>query len=119
FAWTIADNMRFRELRVSPDWEFAGLEHFEDLQAQQGGAIILTAHMGNYDLGAHLFAETSGRRIVMVRAPETDAQTRECEESHAARTTAEELKIDFSTRSSELAFDLLHALQRGEIIAIQ
>jgi len=119
FAWTIADNMRFRELRVSPDWEFAGLEHFEDLQAQQGGAIILTAHMGNYDLGAHLFAETSGRRIVMVRAPETDAQTREFEESHAARTTAEELKIDFSTRSSELAFDLLQALQRGEIIAIQ
>lgn len=118
FAWTIADNMRFRELRVSPDWEFVGREHFEKLQAQQGGAIILTAHMGNYDLGAHMFAETSDRNIVMIRAPETDSQTRAFEESHAARTAAE-LKIDFSTRSSDLALDLLHALQRGEIIAIQ
>ena len=118
WAWTITDNMRFRELRVSPDWEFAGLEHFEQLQAQQSGAIILTAHMGNYDLGAHLFAENSERSIVMVRAPETDAQTREFEESHAARTAAG-LKIHFSTRSSDLALDLLHALQRGEIIAIQ
>jgi predicted LPLAT superfamily acyltransferase len=118
FAWTITDNMRFRELRVSPDWEFVGREHFEQLQSHQGGAIILTAHMGNYDLGAHLFAERSGRQIVMIRAPETDAQTREFEESHAART-ASELKIDFSTRSSDLALDLLHALQRGEIIAIQ
>ena len=118
FAWTITDNMRFRELRVSPDWEFEGREYFEQLQSQQGGAIILTAHMGNYDLGAHVFAERSGRQIVMIRAPEIDAQTRAFEESHAARTAAE-LKIDFSTRSTDLALDLLHALQRGEIIAIQ
>ncbi|HJQ40995.1 MAG TPA: lysophospholipid acyltransferase family protein [Thermoanaerobaculia bacterium] len=118
FAWTITDNMRFREQRLNPDWEFVGREYFDQLQSQQGGAIILTAHMGNYDLGAHVFAETSGRSIVMIRAPETDAQTRAFEESHAARTAAE-LKIDFSTRSSELAIDLLHALQRGEIIAIQ
>ena len=119
FACTIGDNMRFRELRVTPDWEFDGLEHFEDLQAQRGGAIILTAHMGNYDLGAHLFAEHSGRPIVMIRAPETDTQTREFEESHAARTTAKGLKIDFSTRASDLALDLLDALQRGEIVALQ
>jgi lauroyl/myristoyl acyltransferase len=119
FAWTIADAVRFKELRVGPDWEFVGLEHFEQLQSQPGGAIILTAHMGNYDLGAQLFAETSGRRIVMVRAPETDAQTRAFEEKQTARTTAEGLTIDFSTRASELAFDLLAALQRGEIIAIQ
>ena len=118
FAWTIADNMRFRELRVTPDWEFSGFEHFEQLQSHHGGAIILTAHMGNYDLGAHVFAETSGRSIVMIRAPETDEQTRAFEESHAARTAAG-VKIDFSTRSSDLALDLLHALQRGEIIAIQ
>lgn len=118
WAWTIADNMRFRELRVSPDWEFSGVEYFEQLQAEQGGAIILTAHMGNYDLGAHVFAENSGRRIVVIRAPEIDEKTRQFEESHAART-ATGLKIDFSTRSSDLALDLLHALQRGEIIAIQ
>lgn len=119
FAWTIADNVRFKELRVSPDWEFEGAEWFERLRAERGGAIILTAHMGNYDLGAHLFAETSDRQIVMVRAPETDAHTQQFEEEMNARTIAEGLKIDFSTRSTDLALDLLHALQRGEIIAIQ
>jgi len=118
FAWTITDNMRFRELRVSPDWEFIGREYYEQLQSQPGGAIILTAHMGSYDLGAHLFAEKSGRQIVMIRAPEIDSQTRAFEESHASRTAAD-LKIDFNTRASDLALDLLHALQRGEIVAIQ
>ena len=119
FAWTIADNVRFKELRVHPDWEFAGREHFERLQAEPGGAIVLTAHMGNYDLGAQLFAQNSDRKIVMVRAPETDPDTRRYEEELHERTAARDLKVDFSTRASELAIDLLHALGRGEIVAIQ
>ena len=35
-----------------------------------GGAILLTAHMGSYDLGAHFSRRHRRRRIVMVRAPE-------------------------------------------------
>lgn len=119
FAWTITDNVRFKEMRVGPDWEFVGMEHFQSLQAQEGGAIILTAHMGSYDLAAHLFAELSNRQIVMVRAPETDPQTHDFEEELHHRTASSALKIDFSTRASDLALDLLESLQRGEIIAIQ
>lgn len=119
FANVIADNVRFKELRVGPDWEFVGSEHFDDLQSREGGAIILTAHMGSYDLGAHLFAEISRRPLVMVRAPEVDPDTRRYEEELHKRTVPDALKIDFSTRANELALDLLHALQRGEIIAIQ
>lgn len=119
YAWTITDNARFRELRVAPDWEFAGLEHFQALQARSGGAIILTAHMGSYDLGAHLFAESSPRRIVMVRAPEVDPQTHRFEEHLRERTVGDALRVDFSSRAGELALDLLGAVQRGEIVAIQ
>ncbi|HEX7831349.1 MAG TPA: hypothetical protein VF787_16955 [Thermoanaerobaculia bacterium] len=119
FAWTIADHMRFQELRVAPDWEFKGVENFKALESNQGGAIILTAHMGNYDLGAHLFATISERKIVMVRAPETDARTREWVEQHHDRTSTDGLKIDFNTGAGELAIELLHSLQRGDIIAIQ
>jgi predicted LPLAT superfamily acyltransferase len=119
FANVIADNVRFKELRVGPDWEFTGSEHFEELQSRAGGAIILTAHMGSYDLGAQLFAEISRRPLVMVRAPEIDPETRRYEQELHLRTVTEALKIDFSTRASELAIDLLHALERGEIIAIQ
>jgi lauroyl/myristoyl acyltransferase len=86
FAWTIADNGRFAEERVIPDWEFVGAEHFEALQSHPGGAIILTAHMGSYDLGAQLFAETSARKIVMVRAPELDPETRAFEEASSRST---------------------------------
>ena len=118
FAWTITDNGRFLESRIVPDWEFAGLEHFHELTTGSGGAIIVTAHMGSYDLGAHLFSETSGRQIFMVRAPETDAQTHDFEEQQKGRGS-EGVRIDFNTRSSELAIELLHAVQEGHIVAIQ
>ena len=118
YAWTIADNARFKGTGVIPDWEFEGLENFRALEAHEGGAILLTAHMGNYDLGAQLFAEISKRRIVMVRAPETDPQTRSFEESSMGRPGST-LKVDFSTRASDLALDLLAAVRDGEIVAIQ
>ncbi|HJT18689.1 MAG TPA: hypothetical protein VJ853_14935 [Thermoanaerobaculia bacterium] len=114
FAWTIGDNVRFKELRTVPDWEFSGYQYFETMQAA-GGAILLTAHMGSYDLGAHLFAERSGHRIVMVRAPEIDPQTAKFEEEHRAR----ELQIAFNIKASDLAIDLLHAVRDGGIVAIQ
>jgi predicted LPLAT superfamily acyltransferase len=114
FAWSIDDTVRFRQERAVPDWEFAGLAHFEAMQ-RRGGAILLTAHMGSYDLGAQIFSETSQQRIVMVRAPETDPQTRAFEERHKP----ERLQVEFSTETSELALDLLQVVTGGGIVAIQ
>jgi Lauroyl/myristoyl acyltransferase len=114
YAWTIADNVRFKELRTIPDWEFTGWKYFQEMQAREG-AILLTAHMGSYDLGAQLFSETSARRIVMVRAPEGDPQTRAFEEGHAA----DGLRIEFNTRATDLAIDLLGVVRDGGIVAIQ
>lgn len=118
FAWTFADTMRFRESRVIPDWQFTGIEHFEQMSTGEGGAIILTAHMGSYDLGAHLFSETSGREIVMIRAPEVDPDTHRFEELQHERA-ATPLRIDFNTNSTGLALDLLHAVREGRLVAIQ
>lgn len=114
FSWSLSDTGRFREMRVIPRWEFEGREHLDALRTG-GGAILLTAHMGSYDLGAHLFAEVSGRRIVMVRAPEVDPQTREFEEQRLPDAVETQFNVDGST----LALDLLHAVRDGAIVAIQ
>ena len=114
YSWTIEETVRFKERRTTPDWEFVGWKHFEEMQAR-GGAILLTAHMGSYDLGAHIFSQNSQQRIVMVRAPEVDPQTRQFEEAHRPAG----LRIEFSTQTSDLALDLLHAVTSGGIVAIQ
>jgi phosphatidylinositol dimannoside acyltransferase len=115
YAWTITDNVRFKELRTTPDWEFTGAKSFAAMENGSSGAILLTAHMGSYDLGAHLLSEMSHRRIVVIRAPEIDPETREFEESHVA----EALRVEFNTKGTELAFDLLDALRENAIVAIQ
>jgi predicted LPLAT superfamily acyltransferase len=53
----------------------------------------------------------------MVRAPEVDPETRRFEESRLP--SGEGLRVDFNVKSTELAIDLLHALQRKELVAIQ
>jgi lauroyl/myristoyl acyltransferase len=115
YACTITDNARFREQRIVPDWEFIGWEHFTEMESREGGAILLTAHMGSYDLGAQLFAETSQRHIVMVRAPELDPETRRFEEQR----TAASMRIEFNTKATELALELLETVRGGGIVAIQ
>lgn len=119
FAWSLADNALFKELRILPDWQFEGLERFEELESLATGGIILTAHMGNYDLGAHLFSERTNRKIIMVRAPEVDPQTRDFERESLQRTKGETLKVDFNTMASDLAIQLLDAVRHGTIAAIQ
>jgi predicted LPLAT superfamily acyltransferase len=118
YAWTITDNIRFKEQRFVPEFSFAGREHFEPLLQGHGGAIILTAHMGSYDLGAHLFAASTTRQIVMIRAPEVDPQTRQYEEAKVGDTKDDGLRVGFNTKG-DLAFELLEAVQRGELVAIQ
>ncbi len=119
YAWTITDNARLQETRVPPDWEFTGYEHFAALQERSEGAIMLTAHMGSYDLGAHMFGETSARKLLVVRAPESDPQTREFQEELHGRTVGDAVHVDFNTRAHELALDLLDAVRQGHIVAIQ
>jgi lauroyl/myristoyl acyltransferase len=119
YAWTITDNARFRLLRTIPRWDFEHRENFDAMQAHGGGAILLTAHMGSYDLGAALFAELTTRRIVMVRAPEVDPETRQYEERVHEEKGANGLRVGFNTTASDLAFDLLASVQSGDIVAIQ
>ena len=104
FAWAMADSVCFKERGIMPDFEFVGWQHFEAMQ-RNGGAILLTAHMGSYDLGAQLFAENSSQRIIMVRAPEVDPQTREFEEARLS----DKVQTEFNIKATDLALDLLHA----------
>lgn len=114
YAWTLIDTARFNELRVVPDWEFTGYEHYKALQ-KSGGAIVLSAHMGSYDLAAHLFSEESGLRMVVVRAPEPDPETRAYEQERKPAG----VEIESNVQATDLAIDLLHAVRDGGVVAIQ
>jgi Lauroyl/myristoyl acyltransferase len=118
FAWTITEASHFRLYRKEFAYEIEGAE-FLDALATAKGAIVLTAHMGSYDLGAALFAQKFNREIRMVRAPEPDRESEVHLRESVERSADGAVKIDYNTPGALLSFDLLTALRSGEIVSIQ
>ena len=118
FGWSLTDSAvyRIRKKRFRYLLENENILH--QLAARKG-AIVLTAHMGNYDLGAALFAQKFERHIRMVRAPEPDALAAQHVDLAMKQATAGAVTVGYSSDGTALAFDLLNALRQGEIISIQ
>ena len=117
YAWTITE-AAIHKLNKQPfNYEIIGAEWLDQLGAARG-AIVLTAHMGSYDLGAALFAEKFNREIRIVRAVEEDPQSAQHVDASLERSSEGGVKIDYTSSGALLSFDLLEALRRGEIVSI-
>ena len=118
YAWTISEAAIHKLNKEEFAYQIIGAKWLDQLGAAEG-AIVLTAHMGNYDLGAALFAEKFHREIRLVRAPEPDRQTAEHVSASLQKSGEGAVKIDYNTAGALLSFDLLNALRVGEIVSIQ
>jgi lauroyl/myristoyl acyltransferase len=118
YAWTISEAAINKLIKEEFAYEIMGADWLDQLGTAQG-AIVLTAHMGNYDLGAALFAEKFNREIRLVRAPEPDQQTAQHLRASLEKSGDGAVKVDYNTAGALLSFDLLNALRLGEIVSIQ
>lgn len=118
FGWSLTDAAVYRLKKGRFRYELEGGRFLDQLGAARS-AIVLTAHMGNYDLGAALFAERFDRQIRMVRAPEPDALAAQHVDLALQESSAGAVKVGYSDDGTALALDLLNALRAGEIISIQ
>jgi phosphatidylinositol dimannoside acyltransferase len=118
FAWAISDAADHKLSQTEFAYEVEGGEFLDQL-ASAHGAILLTAHMGNYDLGAAVFAQRFRRDIRMVRAPEADGQTAQHLDESLERAGAGAVKVVYNTSNMALPFELLNAIREGEIVSIQ
>jgi lauroyl/myristoyl acyltransferase len=112
----LADAAVNRLRHDSFQFEFEGEAFIEQLGRAEGG-IVLTAHMGNYDLGAATFARKFNRHLRMVRAAERDLFS--ARHLDVALHDSGAVKVNYSDQGPSLAFDLLNALRNHETISIQ
>jgi phosphatidylinositol dimannoside acyltransferase len=118
YARTISEAAIYKLIKEEFSYEIIGANWLDQLGVAQG-AIVLTAHMGNYDLGAALFAEKFNREIRLVRAPEPDRQTAQHLSASLEKSGEGAVKVNYNTAGALLSFDLLNALRLGEIVSIQ
>jgi KDO2-lipid IV(A) lauroyltransferase len=79
------------------------------------GAILVTAHFGNWDIAAKALSQY-GRTVNAVMGREANATSRDF--LRAAREHSG-LRVIYSDSSAFSAFNMLHALRRNEVVAIQ
>ena len=121
FAATYLDATRCETETGGVDWEIEGLEAFEDLATRREGCILLTAHMGNYDLAAPMFSARFGRTLFAVRAPEREPEMQRIREEELRRKEARHpnFRILYNTPDGLLGVELARLLREGSIVAVQ
>ncbi len=90
-----------------------GAERFEAAARAGRGFVVLTAHVGNWELAGRLLAGRTARPVYVVMAPEPNAAV-------ARFLRPADAPVRFVTLGSPtLAVELVAALRRGEIVALQ
>lgn len=118
FGWCLSE----RYERLSTDRVFTveaeGAEAWRELAASGRGFIMVTAHLGAWEVGSMLPASREGRRIHVVREAETDPRAQRFIEG-LIRSCGGDLYTTHFAEDPRLGVDLLDALRQGEIVALQ
>jgi KDO2-lipid IV(A) lauroyltransferase len=102
--------------------EFAGMEHWNAVMESDRGAILVTAHIGGWELGSAMPTSFETRRVHVVREREMDPAAQEFVESTLERLTPPGYVthfLDDSAASRDIGFELTRLLRAGEIVAVQ
>jgi len=121
FAVTFVDALRCQTGTGALDWVIDGIQSFEDLASRDEGCIILTAHMGNYDIAAPMFSSRFKQTLYAVRAPEREPETQKAREGELRRKEAAHPKFRslYNTDNSHLGVELAGLLRQGNLVAVQ
>jgi KDO2-lipid IV(A) lauroyltransferase len=118
FAWCLSE--RYERLTTNPRFLIGaeGLDHWRELNASGEGFILVTAHIGAWEVGSMLPASQEERRVHVVREAETDPRAQRFI-AELLRSRGGELYTTHFAEDPQLGVDLLDALRRGEIVALQ
>ncbi|MFT4640500.1 MAG: lauroyl/myristoyl acyltransferase [Verrucomicrobiales bacterium] len=119
FSAVAVDGARAREEPSIVEWEIDGVEHFDELRACPTGVIIVTAHMGNYDMAGSVFASRFDRTVHAVRAPERNPELQAARQAELTANNDQHYQVIYNDPGNMLGITLAQALQRGEAVAIQ
>jgi len=119
FAWCLTERYERLVTQRSFKVEFEGKQHWDALAAQPGGIIMVTAHLGLYDVGSMIPAQVEMRRVHLVREMEVDPRAQEFIRRTVAAVEGSHYVMHFQNGDPLFAMQLVEALQRGEMVAIQ
>lgn len=119
FGWCL--NERYERLTTDRSFrvETEAIETWNEVARPGQGLVLVTAHLGNFEVGSMLPAQLQGRRVHLVREPEADAKAQAFLQNVLAGFTQAQYTMHFQSDDPLQGMELLDALWRGEIVAVQ
>ena len=119
FGWCL--NERHERLTTHRPFqiEAEAIENWNEVAVPGRGLVLVTAHLGNFEVGSMLPSELQGRHVHLVREPEVDAQAQAFLQEVLAGFTQAQYTMHFQSDDPLQGIELLDALRRGEIVATQ
>jgi lauroyl/myristoyl acyltransferase len=118
FAWCLSE--RYERLSTAHHFDVQGdgREHWEALKASGQGFLLVTAHIGAWEVGSMLASSEDSRRVHVVREAETDPRAQRFI-SELIKDAAGDYYVTHFAEDPQLGMELLDALRQGEIVALQ
>ncbi len=100
--------------------EVEGREHWDRLAGDpEQGMVLVTAHVGAWDIGSFLPSVVEPRPVHVVREQEMDPDAQAFVEEVYGRSVQGHFTLHFARNNPVLGAVLLSALRRGELVGLQ
>lgn len=118
FAWCSSE--RYERL-VGREGEVVieGHETWAERLGDEVGFILVTAHLGHWEIGAFLPSNRADLRVHVIREEEHDPRAQAMIRQMLDEVAADHLEFHFAHDDPSLGALLLGALRRGEVVALQ
>ncbi len=93
--------------------------HWDKLIDAGRGFVLVTAHIGHWEMGSTLPTSKSDLEIHLVREPEIDPKAQEYTEQLVAQLGGARYVTHFAQGELDLGLELANALKDGHIVALQ
>jgi KDO2-lipid IV(A) lauroyltransferase len=119
FAWCLTE--RYERLVTGRPFgvEVEAMEHWNAVAQGGRGFVMVTAHLGLYEIGSIVASVREARHVHLVREPEVDPRAQAFVQQCVAAVQTAHYTMHFQNGDPLQGMALAEALQRGEIVAIQ
>jgi lauroyl/myristoyl acyltransferase len=119
FAWCLTE----RYERLTTDRPFRqtieSLEHWNAVADRASGFVMVTAHLGMYEIGSMVPTAHGPRHVNLVREPERDPRAQDFIRESVRAVEGARYTMHFQSDDPLQGMVFMDALRRGEIVAIQ